>query len=206
MRMENQSHWESVYQRKPADGVSWYRPHLERSLKIVEAAALPKGAHIVDVGGGASTLVDDLIDRGYTNVTVIDLSDHALEVARQHLGERASGVQWIVGDATLLSLPAGSVDFWHDRAVFHFLRDDDARRRYVDHAHHALRPGGTIVVATFGLDGPAQCSGLEVVRYDADGIHAAFGNDFERLSSDEETHLTPWGSEQQFVYCYCRRS
>ena len=202
--MEHQSHWESVYRRKPADGVSWYRPHLERSLAIIEAAALPKDASIVDVGGGASTLVDDLLDRGYTNVTVVDLSAHALEVARQRLGDRTALVRWIVGDATLLSLPEGSVDFWHDRAVFHFLQDDAAKRRYVDNAHRALRPGGTIVVATFGLDGPAQCSGLEVVRYDADGIHAAFGEAFERLSSAEERHLTPWGSEQQFVYCYCR--
>lgn len=203
--MVNQSHWESVYRRKPVDGVSWYRPHLERSLAIIEATALPKDAHIVDVGGGASTLVDDLLDRGYTNVTVIDLSEHALELARRRLGERASGVRWIVGDATLFVPPEGSVDLWHDRAVFHFLRDDDARRRYVDNAHHALRPGGSIVVATFGPDGPTQCSGLEVVRYDADGIHAAFGDEFERLSSDEETHLTPWGIGQQFVYCYCRR-
>ena len=204
--MENQSHWESVYQRKPAEGVSGYRPHLERSLAIIDAAALPKDAHIVDVGGGASTLVDDLLDRGYTNLTVIDLSAHALDVARRRLGARASRVNWRVGDATRLSLPEGSVDFWHDRAVFHFLRDDDERRRYVDNAHRALRPGGTIVVATFGPDGPTQCSGLEVVRYDAEGIHAAFGDAFEKLSSDEETHRTPWGSEQPFVYCYCRRA
>ena len=177
--MEHQTHWESVYRRKPADGVSWYRPHLERSLAIIEAAALPKDASIVDVGGGASTLVDDLLDRDYTNVTVVDLSAHALEVTRQRLGDRAGLVRWIVGDATRLSLPEGSVDFWHDRAVFHFLLDDAAKRRYVDNAHRAA---------------------------DADGIHAAFGDAFERLSSDEERHLTPWGSEQQFVYCYCRRA
>lgn len=204
--MEHQSHWESVYRRKPADGVSWYRPHLERSLAIIEAAGLSKDASIVDVGGGASTLVDDLLDRGYTRVTVVDLSAHALEVAKQRLGHRAALVQWIVGDATRLTLPDGSVDFWHDRAVFHFLRDADERARYVETAHRALRPGGTIVVATFGPDGPTQCSGLEVVRYDADGIHAAFGDAFEKLSSDEEAHQTPWGSEQQFVYCYCRRA
>ncbi|MFO0629798.1 MAG: class I SAM-dependent methyltransferase [Polyangiales bacterium] len=204
--MEPQSHWESVYARKPADGVSWYRPHLDRSLAIIEAAALPKDARIVDVGGGASTLVDDLLDRGFTRLTVMDLSARALDVARHRLGDRASRVTWIVGDATHRALPEGSVDLWHDRAVFHFLRDDDARRRYVDQAHRALRPGGTIVVATFGPDGPSQCSGLEVVRYDAEGIHAAFGDAFERLSSDQETHVTPWGSAQPFVYCSCRRA
>jgi ubiquinone/menaquinone biosynthesis C-methylase UbiE len=203
--MTEQTHWEDVYARKAADAVSWYRPHLERSLALIDAAGLARDASIVDVGGGASTLVDDLLDRGYTNLTVLDLSAKALDVARERLGDRASAVRWIVGDATVAALPDGSVDFWHDRAVFHFLRDEDARRRYVATAQRALKPGARIVVATFGLGGPEKCSGLDVVRYDADGIHGEFGAAFEKLSSAEETHTTPWGSAQQFVYCYCRR-
>lgn len=199
-----QRHWDDVYARKPAEGVSWYRPHLERSLALIEAARLPRDAAILDVGGGASTLVDDLLDRGYTNVSVLDLSERALDVARQRLGDRAASVRWIVGDATTVALDAASIDFWHDRAVFHFLRDDDARRRYVAIARRALKPGAHIVVATFGPAGPERCSGLDVVRYDAEGIHGVFGAAFEKVGSDEETHVTPWGSEQQFVYCYCR--
>jgi SAM-dependent methyltransferase len=159
----------------------------------------------VDVGGGASTLVDDLLDRGYTNVTVLDLSATALDVARARLGDRAKAVRWLVGDATRAALPDASVDFWHDRAVFHFLREDEARARYVATARRALKPGARIVVATFGPNGPDKCSGLDVVRYDADGIHGAFGAAFEKLSSAEETHTTPWGAAQHFVYCYCRR-
>ncbi len=203
--MTEQSHWEDVYARKAADTVSWYRPHLERSLALIDAAGLPRDASIVDVGGGASTLVDDLLDRGYTNVSVLDLSATALDVARARLGDRAKAVRWIVGDATRAALPDASVDFWHDRAVFHFLRDEEARERYVATARRALKPGARIVVATFGPDGPEMCSGLDVVRYDADGIHGAFGAAFEKMSSAEETHMTPSGAAQHFVYCHCRR-
>ena len=203
--MTEQTHWEDVYARKAADAVSWYRPHLERSLALIDAAELPRDASIVDVGGGASTLVDDLLDRGYTNVTVLDLSAKALDVARARLGHRARAVRWIVGDPTPPAHPHATVDIWHDRAVFHFLREEEARRRYVATARRALKPGARIVVATFGPGGPEKCSGLDVVRYDADGIHGEFGAAFEKLSSAEETHTTPWGAEQQFVYCYCRR-
>lgn len=203
--MSEQSHWDDVYARKAPDAVSWFRPHLERSLALVDDAGLPRDASIVDIGGGASTLVDDLLDRGFTNVSVLDLSAKALDVARERLGDRASRVRWVVGDATRAPFPDGSVDFWHDRAVFHFLRDEEARGRYVATALRALRPGGRIVVATFGPRGPEKCSGLDVVRYDADGIHGVFGPAFEKLASAEETHVTPWGSSQEFVYCYCRR-
>lgn len=202
--MSEQSHWEDVYGRKAPDAVSWFRPHLDRSLAFIEGAGLARDASIMDVGGGASTLVDDLLDRGYTNVSVLDLSASAIAVAQRRLGERASGVHWQVADITRAELPAASVDLWHDRAVFHFLRDEDARRRYVAVARRALKPGGHIVVATFGPQGPERCSGLDVVRYDAEGIHNEFGAAFIKVASDEERHTTPWGSEQQFVYCYCR--
>ena len=203
--MGDTRHWDEVYEKKGAEAVSWFRPHLERSLALVEAAGLGPDAAILDVGGGASTFVDDLLARGHRDVTVLDLSAAALDVARERLGPAAASVRWIVGDVTEVALPERSVDFWHDRAVFHFLRDEDTRRRYVDVVRRVVKPGGHVVVATFGPEGPERCSGLDVVRYDVDGLHAEFGAPFDKVGSRVEVHTTPWGSEQQFVYCYCRK-
>lgn len=202
--MSNKEHWEGVYGRKGADEVSWFRPHLERSLRFIEDASVSRDGAIIDVGGGASTLVDDLLARGYSNVSVLDISSAAIDVARARLGARASLVTWLVGDVTTIDLPSNAYDFWHDRAVFHFLRDEEQRRRYVDVVRRSLKPDGHIVVATFGPEGPERCSGLDVVRYTSDGLHAEFGGEFTRVASETEVHTTPWGSEQQFVYCYCR--
>ena len=179
-------------------------PHLEQSLRFIEEAGLDRDAAIIDVGGGASTLVDDLLARGYVNVTVLDISPTAIESAKVRLGERASAVRWLTTDITQSELAAGVYDFWHDRAVFHFLRHEEDRRRYVAAAKQSVRPGGHVLVATFGPEGPARCSGLDVVRYDPDGLHAEFGAAFQRIGSSSEVHATPWGTEQQFVYCYCR--
>jgi ubiquinone/menaquinone biosynthesis C-methylase UbiE len=202
--MGTQEHWDSIYREKTADEVSWYRPHLERSLHFIQGAGLDREAAILDVGGGTSTLVDDLIELGYKNVTVLDLSANAIEKAKERLGARAGMASWVVGDILKMELPEHGVDFWHDRAVFHFLNDGADRRRYVDVVRRVLKPGGHIVVATFGPAGPEKCSGLPVVRYSADGIHKQFGEEFTRVGSDSEVHLTPWGREQEFVYCYCR--
>ena len=202
--MGTQDHWESIYGKKGPSDVSWYRPHLDRSLEFIDRAGLPADAEIIDVGGGASTLVDDLLARGYANVTVLDLSEAAIDQARSRLGSRAASVKWIVGDVTTVALPEQRYDFWHDRAVFHFLTDESARQRYVSAVQHALKPGGHIVVATFGPEGPERCSGLPVVRYSPEGIHDQFGGQFTKAGSDSEIHQTPWGSEQEFVYCYCR--
>ena len=197
-------HWENVYRTKSPEQVSWFRPHLERSIAFLETAGIGLDAAVIDVGGGASTFVDDLLDRGYSNVTVLDLSSSALDAARARLGERASRVHWLCADATDASLAPGSYDFWHDRAVFHFLRDRSARERYVANVRRAVRPGGHVVVATFGPHGPEKCSGLEVMRYSPDELHAEFGSEFARLASATERHVTPWGTEQEFIYCYCR--
>lgn len=204
MTETKKQHWDSVYTTKRPDGVSWYRPHLEQSLGFIELAKLPLDAPIIDVGGGASTFVDDLVDRGHSRVTVLDLAAASLEAARARLGERASGVEWICADILAADLPEHACAFWHDRAVFHFLTDPAARARYVDVVRRTLRPGGHIVVATFGPHGPEKCSGLEVARFTPEGIHSEFGSRFSKVGDATELHQTPWGSDQEFVYCYCR--
>lgn len=198
-------HWDEVYTKKAVDAVSWYRPHLDRSLELIAEAALSLDAPILDVGGGASTLPRDLLDRGYTDVSVLDISAAAIERAQEVVGADAARVHWLVGDVTTIALPAGRYALWHDRAVFHFLTDEAARAAYIDQVTRALAPGGRIIVATFGPDGPEKCSGLPVVRYDDAGLQRQFGAAFERMHCLEETHTTPWGSTQAFVYCLCRR-
>lgn len=204
MGMEPRDHWEAIYRETPPEAVSWYRPHMERSLEFLRATGLGTGASVLDVGGGNSTLVDDLLREGFSDVTVLDISPAALAGARERLGAQAGRVTWIAGDVTALELPRGRYDFWHDRAVFHFLTDAASRRRYVAAVRRSLKPGGHIVVATFGPRGPERCSGLPVARYDPDGLHGQFGGSFRKVASAEETHVTPWGAEQEFVYCYCR--
>ena len=199
----NEAHWNRVYATKAVDAVSWYASHLESSLRLIRESAADRDARIIDVGGGASTLVDDLLADGYRAVSVLDLADEALRAARERLGDRANEVTWITGDVTRVTLPERSIDVWHDRAVFHFLTDPADRARYVANVARSVKPGGRVIVATFGPQGPERCSGLEVVRYDADQLHGTFGARFTKLASFVETHHTPWGSEQQFVYCLC---
>jgi len=195
-------HWERVYATKKPDQVSWYRPHLDISLRLIADAA-SAGARIIDVGGGESTLVDDLVERGHYDVTVLDLSATAIEVARLRLGTQAERVRWLHGDVTSHPLAKGDYDVWHDRAVFHFLTEPGDRAAYVRQVARAVRGGGHVIVATFGPAGPTKCSGLDVVRYDANALHGEFGARFELVEHIEEAHQTPWGSIQQFVYCYC---
>jgi len=202
--MDGEQHWDRVYGSKAPDAVSWYRPHLERSLAFIEAAHLDRGESIIDVGGGTSTLVDDLLERGYQDITVLDVSAVAIDRAKTRLAARAADVTWLVGDVTRIELPEGRFAFWHDRAVFHFLTAAEARRSYVAAVRRALKVDGHIVVATFGPGGPEKCSGLEVARYDGDALHGEFGGSFLKVDSCTEHHTTPWGTEQEFVYCYCR--
>jgi SAM-dependent methyltransferase len=202
--IDAQSHWENVYRTKAPDQVSWYRPHLDRSLAMIRAVAPDRAAAIIDVGGGEATLVDDLIADGYGDVTVLDLSARALEVARERLGDRGRRAHWLVGDVTTTALPPARYDVWHDRAVFHFLTTPEARTAYVRQVLAATRPGAHVLVATFGPEGPTKCSGLDVVRYDAASLHDQFGRAFRLVRSETETHETPFGTTQQFVYCLCR--
>jgi SAM-dependent methyltransferase len=199
--MELHAHWEQVYRTKPSDSVSWYQPHLQLSFDLIRRVAADLDTPIVDVGGGASTLVDDLVAAGYSDVTVLDLAETALDIARARLGPRSSAVTWIAGDVTRVDLPARRFAVWHDRAVFHFLTDPADRDRYVAQVRHALRPGGYAIVASFGPEGPQRCSGLPTTRYDAAALHAVFGPEFDMLHCEQENHHTPAGTEQQFVYC-----
>jgi len=203
--MNAKTHWESVYGTKAPDAVSWYAAHLLLSMHYVRKAASGRDANIIDVGGGESTLVDDLLDEGYDKLTVLDISATALEVTRRRLGARADKVNWLTGDVLDIELPFGAYDVWHDRAVFHFLTSDEQRQRYVEQVLKALKPGGYAIVGTFGPEGPEKCSGLPVARYDPNTLHARFGAPFQLVDSSIEVHRTPWGAPQQFVYCFCRR-
>jgi SAM-dependent methyltransferase len=200
--MNEQKHWERVYSEKAADHVSWFQEHAQRSLDMIQGIAGP-AASVIDVGGGASTLVDDLLARGYRDVTVLDLSEAALEVARARLGSRAALPRWIVGDIRQVELPEAAYDIWHDRAVFHFLVNPADRAAYVRQVIKAVRPGGHVIVATFAPDGPDQCSGLPVMRYGPDALHGEFGRGFQLVEHASEDHRTPWGTLQRFVYCHC---
>ena len=199
--MDTQAHWERVYGTKSPTEVSWFRPHLETSLSLIERVAGDRSASIIDVGGGASTLVDDLIGRGYRNVTVLDISRTAIEHARKRLDSASQQVAWIVADITEAGLPAHSYDVWHDRAVFHFLTEPAQRLAYVRQVSSAVKPGGHVLVGAFGPDGPAKCIGLDVVRYDAGSLQAEFGPRFRLIESSQELHRTLLGTTQQFLYC-----
>jgi len=198
-----QQHWDKVYGTKAPNQVSWFRPHLELSLTLLEKATRrDRSASIIDIGGGASTLVDDLIQRGYQKITVLDISRTALEVAQNRLGDSARSVQWLHADVAQADVPAHSFDVWHDRAVFHFLTTPQERLTYVQKVTSALRRGGHLIVSTFGPDGPTKCSGLDAVRYDAESLHGELGESFRLLKSSLELHQTPSGAAQQFLYCH----
>lgn len=202
--MYAEAHWNKVFSTKAPDAVSWYRPHLEVSLDLIERRAPAKSGSIIDVGAGESTLVDDLLVRGYRDITILDVSKTAIEITKERLGPAAEQVRWIVGDITQISLPVRSFDVWHDRAVFHFLVDPEQRKCYVQSVLNAVKPGGHVIVSAFGPEGPTRCSGLDVMRYDAEALHGEFGSRFRIEESSEELHRTPWGTAQQFVYCCCR--
>lgn len=204
MPAQVREHWEKVYQTKQPTEVSWYRPHLDVSLQLIEDAVPDRGARIMDVGAGESTLVDDLLARGYQRLTAMDLSSTALAVAKARLGAAAAQVIWLQGDVRTFPFPRHEYDLWHDRAVFHFLTDAADRAAYVHQVTHAVKPCGHIIVATFGPEGPPRCSGLEVVRYAAESLHHEFDPAFHLVSHHTELHQTPTGSTQQFTYCYCR--
>jgi 2-polyprenyl-3-methyl-5-hydroxy-6-metoxy-1,4-benzoquinol methylase len=202
--MDTRSYWEKVYKTKDPEKVSWYRPHLETSLDLIQRAAGGYSASIIDVGGGESTLVDDLVAKGYEDITVLDVSETAITVTRKRLGLAADRVHWLTADITAAHLEPFAYDVWHDRAVFHFLTTPEHQIAYVRNVGNAVKPGGYVIISTFGPAGPARCSGLEVMRYDAESLHDQFGVRFRLVESSKELHRTPFGTTQQFLYCYCK--
>jgi SAM-dependent methyltransferase len=194
-----------VYLTQAHTDVSWYQPSPALSLDLVARTGVGPESEIIDVGGGDSTLVDALLDRGNRCLTVLDISGAALERARTRLGLRAEAVRWIKADITRADLPTDRFDLWHDRAVFHFLTEDVDRQRYADALRRSLRTGGHLILATFASDGPRRCSGLEVMRYGQHELHAALGSDFQLMASSRMIHRTPAGVEQPFLYCWFRK-
>jgi len=197
------AHWESIWSQRRPETVSWYQSVPRTSLDLVTRYARPED-RVLDVGGGASRLVDLLLQRSYRRLAVLDVSPAALDHARARLGPGAEAVDWIVADVTNWC-PTVPVELWHDRAVFHFLVEPAERAAYVAAAGNGIAPGGHLVVATFALDGPEMCSGLPVQRYDAAGLAAAFGPDFDLVETATERHVTPTGADQPFVYVVLRR-
>ncbi|TAJ89267.1 trans-aconitate 2-methyltransferase [Reyranella sp.] len=200
----SRSHWEDVYAAKAETAVSWYQRHPVRSLQMIVAAAPDRAAPVIDIGGGASTLVDDLLAEGFGDVTVLDVAEAALAKSKARLGSAKSKVSWIVADITQWKAPR-HYQVWHDRAVFHFLTDTARQDAYIAALEDATRPGATVIMATFALDGPEKCSGLPVQRYSPQTLAARLGRSFQLIDEARETHMTPGGSEQHFSYAVLRR-
>jgi SAM-dependent methyltransferase len=198
------THWENVYATKAENEVSWFQDNPAISLELIGLAKAGPASSIIDVGGGASRLVDRLVERGCSQVTVLDVSGAALEVARRRLGHSAGAVQWIVADVTRW-VPAQTFDVWHDRAAFHFLVDPADRAAYIACMKKAVPPGAHVIIGTFAIDGPEKCSGLPVSRYDAAALADQFGAGFELLEARRQDHATPWNSRQRFQFCIFRR-
>lgn len=198
------THWQNVYATKSETEVSWFQASPAISLEMIRAASPDRAAAIIDIGGGASRLVDALLQGGYRNLTVLDLSANALDTAKKRIGATASTVDWIVADATTWR-PAKAWDVWHDRAAFHFLTDPRDRAAYVERLRSAVAPGGQVIIATFAPDGPEKCSGLPVQRHDSASLSAELGPEFELVETRSETHHTPWHSTQAFQFSRFRR-
>lgn len=194
-------HWQNVYSGARAETLGWYAPHLEHSLALIKQFCAPAQA-LIDAGGGASTLADDLLEAGYRDVTVLDIAPAAVAASQRRLGQRASGVQWLTGDLLSLNLPQKRFHLWHDRAVFHFLTKKAQRLAYIERLGKALLPGGHVVIATFGPQGPTMCSGLPAMRYSAEKLAQSFGGAFSLQESKIVTHRMPSGLPQEFLYAH----
>jgi SAM-dependent methyltransferase len=198
------THWQNVYTKKGENEVSWFQENPAPSLELIAQVGATPASAIIDIGAGASRLVDSLIDRGFKDVTVLDLSEAALDAAKARLGSSAAQVDWIVADATVWE-PLKAYDIWHDRATFHFLTEECDRAAYVARLERAVKVGGYAIIATFALDGPERCSGLPVVRYDSASLSQTLGRRLQLVHTRQDTHATPWGSNQSFQFSVFRR-
>ncbi|UCG52715.1 MAG: class I SAM-dependent methyltransferase [Candidatus Latescibacterota bacterium] len=203
-KLDRQTHWSKVWAKYRENEVSWFQETPSLSLELIQRHTVDKNVRILDVGGGSSRLVDNLLTSGFVNVGVLDIAAPALEAARTRLGDRASSVEWVVGDVTAYE-PLRPWDVWHDRAVFHFLVNAGEQQSYVHSLRRSITPAGVVVIATFGPEGPKRCSGLDVKRRSPDTLGEVFGSDFVLLESHYEIHRTPDGKDQQYVYCVFRR-
>ena len=202
---DSHTHWENIYHTKDPDSVSWFQPSLHHSLDLIIKSGLAPDCSILDAGGGASTLPDDLLNLGYSDITVVDISEEALRASRNRLGPRAVSIRWIAQDITRMN-PAGlKADLWHDRAVFHFMTSEQDRCSYCDVLERVVRPGGFVIMATFGPGGPQKCSGLDIVRYSPQSLHQTLGNHFTLIEHQLEIHTTPSGAAQEFTYCLFKK-
>lgn len=199
-----QAHWESIYTTKGENEVSWFQQSPAPSLELITQAGATHASAIIDIGGGASRLVDHLVAQGFEDVTVLDLSGAALEAARRRLERRADRVRWIIADATAWE-PVKAYDIWHDRAAFHFLTEEKDRAAYIARLTQGLKAGGHAIIATFALDGPEKCSGLPVARYDSASLGRTLGAKFRLVHTRRHEHATPWGSQQMFQFSVFRR-
>lgn len=202
--MDSTAHWNEIYRTRAPDQVSWFEPAPALSLELIEQTVPSRDSAIIDIGAGASALVDALLHAGYERITVLDLSGAALAQTRQRIGDANHSVEWLEGDMLSIALPGDSFDLWHDRAVFHFLTSTDDRNRYVAQVRRAVHPGGHVLIATFAEEGPMRCSGLEVARYSPEELQRELGDDFHLVTSRRHTHRTPWGAQQAFTYCLFR--
>src|SRR6266446_3681893 len=196
--MDTRTHWEKIYTTKAPDQVSWYRPHLETSIDLIERSISDRSAPIIDIGGGESTLVDDLLARGFQNVTVLDVSQVAIDATKHRLQQVAGRVHWVAADITRVQLHPAAYDVWHDRAVFHFLTAPEQRAAYVRQVTRSVKAGGHVIVSTFGPEGPTKCSGLDVIRYNAESLHEEFGTRFSYLEVPRRCTRHPSGQRSSF--------
>lgn len=203
--MSRKEHWEQVYSTRFTEELGWYEPHLETSLRWIKGLDLAVDAPIIDVGGGASTLVDDLLRLGYRSITVLDISDKALAAVKERLGKEAELVEWLSGDITTIELSKKYYALWHDRAVFHFLTEAEQQQKYIDNLKLALKPGGDLIIGTFAPEAPPKCSGLPVQRYSPEQLENTLGQKFELKRHHKELHITPGGVEQSYLFCYFQR-
>lgn len=204
-KTDRQAHWQNVYATKAEKEVSWYQENPAPSLEFVSAAGIARDASIIDVGGGASRLLDCLLEKGFHRIAILDLSANALEEAKRRLGQRADAIDWIAADVTTWE-PSSKYDLWHDRAAFHFLTEAADRDAYVVRLKQAVRSGGHVIIATFALDGPEKCSGLPIVRYDPQAVASALGPEFDLVDSMRHVHVTPGGKPQRFQFSRFLRS
>lgn len=204
--MNRKSHWEQVYASKASDRLGWYTPRLETSVSWITDLNLDLDAPIIDTGGGASTLIDDLLGAGHRSITIVDISDNALTLVKERLGDKAESVIWLPGDITCIALPENRYELWHDRAVLHFLTEVDQQYKYRDQLLRALRPDGRFIIGAFAPEAPPKCSGLPVQRYDREDLENLLGTEFELERHQKEMHVTPGGVEQMYLYCQFRRT